>query len=173
MGLLETQNFLARIYTDENLRHAFLKEPERIGLKAGLCKAEIADLTQILPYELNYFAESLFYKRLHGAEKFLPQVREVLKSNFENYFHEFANQFIPRSIKKHHEDAVEFCKFLRRKKLEPEWAKDVVKFEQAQMEFNAGDKRFIFKIFDYDLKTKQKRKKFHCWLMIGNRRIIF
>jgi hypothetical protein len=173
MSLLEVQNFLARIYTDKDLRRAFFAEPEKIGLEAGLSENEIAELKQVLPEELNFFAESLFYKRLREVEKFLPLTKESLGKDFETYFREFAGQFVPTSIKKNYEDAVEFCKFLQPKSLKQNWSKDVVKFEQAAMEFGAGKRRFILKIFDYDLKTKQKRKNFRLWLRIGKRRIIF
>lgn len=173
MSLQETQNFLSRIYTDEKFRRAFLAEPEKIGWQFGLSETEISELAKILPEELNFFAESLFYKRLREAEKFLPLTKEGLEKDFEIYFREFAGRFNPVSIKKHYEDAVEFCKFLRKKSIEPKWARDATKFEQAALEFGADKKYFVFKLFDYDLKTKQKRKNFRCWLKIGNRRIVF
>lgn len=173
MSLFEVQNFLARIYTEEDLRRAFLAEPEKTGSEAGLSENEIAELKQVLPEELIFFSESLFYKRFREIEKLLPLTKEALGENFEVYFREFSNQFVPKSIKKHFEDAVEFCGFLQGKRLEPSWAKDAAKLEQAAMEFGAGDKRFIFRFFNYDLKTKQKRKNFRLWLKIGNRRFVF
>jgi hypothetical protein len=173
MSLLETQNFLAQIYTDDKLRRAFLAEPGKIGSEAGLSEKEIAELSSVLPEELNFFAESLFYKRLREVEKFLPLSREFLGKEFETYFREFASQFITASIKKHYEDAVEFCKFLQHKIKEPNRARDAAKFEQAALEFGSGEKQFILKRFDHELKTGLKRKNFRLWLRIGKRRIIF
>jgi len=176
MSLLDVQNFLARIYTDAQLRREFLSAPERIGLENNLNEQEISELAEVLPEELNCFSESLVLKRLREVEKLLPLTRRILDKDFELYFREFANLFLPESIKKHLEDAIGFANFLQEK--QNDWRRDVVKFEQAKLEFNACSKRFVFKIFDYDIKeisrtdakTQRKFKKkktFAVWLRIG------
>jgi len=53
MSLLDTQNFLARIYTDESLRREFLAAPEKIGRENNLSEREIAELAEVFPDELN------------------------------------------------------------------------------------------------------------------------
>ena len=175
MSLLDVQNFLARLYTDENLRLEFLAAPEKIGKDNNLNEKEVAELAQVLPAELNFFADSLRWKRLREVEKLLPLTKKALAEDFEKYFREFASQFTPETIKKHLEDAVRFAEFLQMKEIESNWIKDLAKYEQAKLEFNACRKHFVFKQFDYDIKEislqttipekefKQK-KTFAVWL---------
>jgi len=176
MSLVETQNFLARIYTDENLRREFLSAPERTGRENNLSEKEIAELTEVLPAELNSFAESLFYKRLREVEKFLPLTKQVLAEDFEIYFREFAGGFLPVTVKKHLADAIQFAEFLQAK--EKNWKKDLAKYERAKLKFNNCGKNFIFKVFDYNIKETirqgagaqkefKRKKTFAVWLRIG------
>ncbi|HEY0049232.1 MAG TPA: hypothetical protein VGB68_08115 [Pyrinomonadaceae bacterium] len=184
MSLLDVQNLLARIFTDKDLRLRFLLEPEKTGAENNLNEAEIEQIKQILPEQINFFADSLFYKRLHEVEKFLPLTRKVLGKDFEKYFREFANQFLPQTIKKHLEDAIEFGGFLQLKEIKPFWTKDLAKFEQARLAFNNSEKRFIFKRFDFDIREIikgisgedaraqtdfPKRKTYGVWLRLGAR----
>jgi hypothetical protein len=176
MSLLDVQNFLARLYTDESLRREFSSAPEKIGGENNLTGKEIAELAEILPAELNLFADSLFYKRLREVEKLLPLTKEVLAEDFEIYFCGFADQFLPATVKKHLEDAIQFAEFLQG--TENNWKKDLAKYERAKLEFNNCGKDFIFRVFDYDIKEifrtgaraqrKFKRKKtFAVWVRIG------
>lgn len=184
MSLLNVQNFLVQIYTNENLRREFFLAPEKTGRENNLSETEIAELTEILPDELNLFADSLFYKRLREVEKLLPLSRQVLAGNFEKYFREFSVSFQPETIKKHLEDALHFAGFLQSKKLEIVWAKDLAKFEQAKLEFYGLNKRFVFRIFDFNvkenfdgeqpmLKQLTRKKTVGVWLRIGKRQIVF
>jgi len=173
MPLRETQNFLARLYTENTFRQNFLSEPEKIGQENNLDKAEIAEILSIFPEELNSFAESLFYKRLREVEKFLPLTKNVLGGNFEKHFRIFADSFQPSTIKKHLEDAVIFCSYLQKDKNTSGNEKNTAKFEQAKLEFYRFEKRLVVKILDYDINTKQKRRHLAVWLRIGRRNIIF
>jgi len=184
MSLLEVQNFLARIYTDEKLRREFLSEPEKIGLAHNLNESEIAELAEVFPEELNAFAESLFYKRLREVEKLLPLTRQVLDKDFEKFFREFSAEFLPESIKKHLEDAIRFAEFLQTKDFSLNQAKDLAKYEQAKLEFYGLNKRFVFRILDYSVKgisskdadalsEIKKKKTFAFWLRIKKREIVF
>ncbi|HEX8734694.1 MAG TPA: hypothetical protein VF721_05175 [Pyrinomonadaceae bacterium] len=184
MSLQDVQNLLARIFTDEDLRLRFLQEPQKIGAENNLSDDEIIQIRQLLPEQINFFADSLFYKRLREVEKLLPLTRKVLQKDFEKYFREFANQFQPQTIKKHLEDAVKFADFLTAKKIEPIWAKDLASFEQARLAFNNSAKRLLLRRFDFDIREilKEisraganarsdfpKRKTFAVWLKIGAR----
>ncbi len=180
MSLLEQQNFLARLYTDENLRRRFLSEPEKIGLENDLTEPEIAGIAAIIPEELNFFADSLFWKRLREVEKILPLTRKVSGGSFEKYFREFSQNYNPKSVKKHLEDAVGFCSFLQNCEIEPVWAKDLAKFEQARLIFNSKTKDFLFRKFDFDIRkisredTKAQsefpaRRTFAVWIRVGNK----
>lgn len=184
MSLLDVQNLLARIFTDEDLRLRFLLDPEKIGIENDLSETEIEQIKQLLPEQVNFFAGSLLYKRLREVEKLLPLTRTALETQFEKYFREFANQFLPQTIKKHLEDAMEFGKFLQSKKIEPVWTKDLAKFERARLSFNNSEKRFLLEKFDYDVREIIKdisragknpqsdfprRKTYAVWLRFGRR----
>ena len=184
MSLLETQNFLARLYTDENLRREFVVAPEKIGSENNLKPGEIAELAKILPEELNSFSESLFYKRLREVEKLLPLMRKILKKDFERHFREFANIFLPESNKKHFEDAINFADSLANQENEFVWLKDIARFEKTRSEFNVLQKRFSMILLDYDVRlilentsneksdlftNLKKRKTAVIWLRFGNK----
>ncbi len=183
MSLLQQQNFLAKVFTDENLREKFLSEPLKIGKQNDLSETEIEQICSMLPEQIKVFADSLFYKRLREVEKILPLTRKFLGESFESHFRRFAAGFVPQTIKKHLEDAIEFCELL--KKSQSGWLKDVISFEQARVIFNGYGKNFVLKIFDYDIKkiledtgketlnNLPKRKTFAFWLKIGGRKRYF
>src|SRR6185369_7897216 len=104
MSLQEQQNLLAKLYTDAEFRRAFLSMPEKIGIENELNKIEIKEIAGIMPEELDFFADSLFWKRLREVEKFLPLTRKVLGEDFINYFRRFSQNFNPQTVKKHIED---------------------------------------------------------------------
>ena len=181
MSLLEQQNFLARLYTDESLRKRFLSAPEKTGEENNLDEKEIAELAAVLPEELNFFAGSLFWKRLREVEKMLPLTRKFLAENFEKYFREFSQNYQPSSVKKHLEDAVEFVNFINKREKEDVWIKDLARFEQAKLEFYGYGKVFVFRVFDFDFKEfyrrdaerqsfkLKKKKTLAVWLRIGKK----
>ena len=173
MSLLDVQNFLARIYTDENLRREFLNAPEKIGRENDLSQREINELTAVFPDELNSFADSLRLKRLRELGKLLPMTRAQLNTEFERHFREFAKNFNSQSIKKHLDDALRFCDYLRANEDVSETAKNAAKYEQAKLEFWALNRRFVARIFDFDIATGERKKHFGVWLRIGKREFIF
>lgn len=182
MSLLDVQNFTARIYTDENIRREFSAAPQKIGKQNNLTETEIAELVEILPDEINFFADSLRWKRLREVEKLLPLTKRIFAADFEVLFNEFSNGFTPTSIKKHLEDAIRFVKFLGEH--ETGWKSDAAQFESAKLEFYALGKNFVFRRFDYDVKriarrihdaptNFERRKTFAVWLRVGKREFVF
>lgn len=151
MGLLETQNFLARIYTDENLRREFLSAPEKIGHENDLSVAETGEIIEIFPDEINAFAESLIWKRLREVEKILPLTRHVLAKDFTALFRQYSSTFNPQSVKKHLEDAVMFSRFIERQAVSG-IAKNIAKYERLNLSFNGENKRFSIAAFDFDIR---------------------
>jgi hypothetical protein len=176
MPLAQTQKLLARLYTDENLRRKFLSEPDKIGREFNLTDDEIAELASVMPEELNFFADSLFYKRLREVEKLLPQSKKALSDDFEKRFREFSNTFLPTSIKKHLEDAVQFSDFLIEQKIKQIWLKDLIRYEQANLIFNGYGKTFLIRRFAFDVKgisrkgaKAQRKLTIAVWLRIGGK----
>lgn len=179
MSLLEQQNFLAKVFTDELLREKFLSAPENVGKENNLSETEIEQICQVLPEQIKFFADSLFYKRLHEVEKILPLTRKVLGKKFETYFREFANEFLPKTIKKYLEDANKFGEYLRKK--ETAWINDLISFERARLIFNGYGKRFVFRKFRFCIKdvlknsrqdakaNVRRRLSFAIWLRFGSK----
>lgn len=185
MSLQKQQDFLARLFTDEGLRQNFLSEPEKIGAENSLSASETADLQAVLPEEIGFFADSLFWKRLREVEKLLPLTKKALSEDFTKYFREFSQNFNSQTVKKHFEDALEFSKFLQDQPLEPLWAKDLAKFELSRLIFNCDIKKFVFAKFNHDIQAiirevsqqnfeapKDFRQKtiFALWLKVGKKR---
>ena len=177
MSLHEQQNFLAKLYTDAELRREFSSEPISIGLANNLSETEINEIAKILPEEINFFAESLFWKRLREVEKMLTLTKSFLKDDFVKLFREFSQTFNPQSVKKHLEDAIGFCKFLRKSEVS-EIAKNAAKFEQTKLEFFGYDQRFAVCKLDFDFRNihhisqsleLKKRTTIAIWIKIGNK----
>lgn len=177
MSLHEQQNFLARLYTDAKLRREFLSEPINIGLANNLNKIEINEIAEILPEEINFFAVTLFWKRLREVEKLMPLTKEFLKEDFKDLFREFSQIFNPQTGKKHLEDAIEFGNFLRKSEVSG-IAANVAKFEQTKLEFFGFDKRFAICKLDFDFRNirhkpqnlnLEKRMTIAVWIKIGNK----
>jgi hypothetical protein len=180
MSLQQQQDFLARLFTDEGLRQNFLSEPDKIGTENSLNQTEINDLKTVLPEQLNFFADSLYWKRRGEVEKFLPLTRKVLGEDFDNLFREFAQDFNPQSVKKHLEDAFEFCKFLQKQNIS-ELSKNAAKYEQSKLEFFGYGKQFIFCKLDFDVKKisregaktqsaiQEKKRKIAGWIRFGKK----
>jgi hypothetical protein len=180
MSLEEQQNLLAKLYTDAEFRRAFLSEPAKIGAENELSEREIEEIAEIMPEELNFFADSLVWKRLREAEKFLPLTRRVLGEDFAKYFREFSQKFNPQTVKKHFEDALEFCRFLRNRNIS-DFAQNAAKFEQSKLEFFGLEKPLVVCRLDFDVRkfnaseqnfsggTPARQKKIAVWLRIGKR----
>jgi hypothetical protein len=169
MSLQAQQNFLARIFTDESLRHSFWESPEKIGAENGLSQTDIDQLKEIVAADLNFFANSLFHKRLHEAKKLLPLTKKALNQDFSKLFREFSQKFQPDNIKKHLEDGIEFCKFLQKQSVNPISVNDTAKFEQTKHEFFSLEKRIAFCILRHDVFSLQKKLGFAVWLRIGKK----
>jgi len=180
MSLKEQQNLLAKLYTDAEFRRAFLSKPEKIGAENLLDESEISEIGEIMPEELEFFAESLFWKRLREVEKFLPLTRKLSGDDFIEHFREFSQTFHPQSVKKHFEDAFEFCRFLQKRHIS-EFARSAAKFERAKLEFFGLGRSFVVCRLDFDFKNfalsddkpqveiPEKKKKIAVWLRIGKR----
>lgn len=177
MSLLEQQNFLARLYTEEDLRREFAREPEKIGREHRLNERELAELAELLPEELNFFAETLFWKRLREVEKLLPLTRRILGRDFAGHFRAFAAGYNPQSIKKHLEDAYEFGGFLLNRPIS-EAARETAKFELAKLKFFGFRKTLVvcrlkFSIGELSAGSPQtpvaggRKLNFAVWIRVG------
>lgn len=174
MSLLEQQNFIARLFTDEKLLREFAENPEITARKNNLDERDFQQLKHLLPAEIKFFADSLFYKRLNEVGKLLPLTRKHLQKEFQNHFREFARDFQPKSVKKHLEDAVNFADFLAKQTFASDWIKELIIYEQARLNFNGYHKSLILKSFKYDVRefnreSPRRKRTFAVWLRTGKR----
>ncbi len=168
MSLLEQQNLLAKLYTDENFRQSFLTEPQKIGKKYGLKELEINEISEVMPNELEFFSNSLFRKRLREVEKLLPKTKKIIGKDFETFFRAFAAKYYPNSIKKHLEDSIKFAEFLQKQTIESNIAKDFAKFEKSRHQFIGYEKRFVFCYLQYNIFNLKKTFGVAIWFRIFN-----
>lgn len=181
MGLVEIQNALARLYTDSYLRERFIKDAANVGRELGLNEIEASELSKISPEELSFFSDSLVWKRLNEVEKLLPLTRKILREKFRDEFQSFADTYNPTGIKKHLEDAQAFCDYVLKKNVTG-WQKDLIRFEQARLEFNGLGKRLLMRRFNFnvfevmeklsrDEAIEDVRKKKWCgvWYRLGEK----
>ena len=181
MSLFQQQNFLAKLYTDENLRSAFFSEPEKIGKEFFLNESEITEISEMLREEISFFSESLIVKRFREAEKFLPLVRISAGDDFQRLFREFAQLYNPQTVKKHLEDALEFCVFLQKHTSVSEISKNAAKYERAKLKFYNDKSPIAICFLRFDVRkinnqtaltngSDEKRKtKIAVWLRFGNK----
>ncbi|BAY88815.1 MULTISPECIES: hypothetical protein [unclassified Tolypothrix] len=145
MGLAQTQQVLAQLYTNTEFRNSFFANPKVVGAELGLSDAEIENLSQLATAQVNLFANSLKWKRLNLLSKLLPRTAIALGKNFKTLFWRYAETYIPQGIKKHRQDAIAFADFITQTSplegLEPIWLSDLVRYEQAWLlaeELNHG-----------------------------------
>lgn len=144
MGLREQQDLLARLYADPRFREEFLVDPQAIGRQHRLEESEVGDLVAIIPEDLRFFGDSLVEKRLQEARKLLPLLARVLANDFRPQFVAFASGYNPQSIKKHLEDAIEFCRFIELPESCPDTSRIAARFERTGLDFFDTDKRIAF-----------------------------
>lgn len=164
MGLQQTQNILASLYTNKNFRDNFFKDPEKLGNEFKLNSEEINELVK-LQKGIDFFAKSLITKRREEVKKILPLILNYLKDKeFNELFLDFTTHFTPKGIKKHLEDAYYFLIFLEKKAIELStsnikyhFLKEIIKYEKIHV--NRLYLKENFKIYFLKYKTNDLEKK--------------
>ncbi|MBD2194761.1 MULTISPECIES: hypothetical protein [Calothrix] len=131
MGLAQTQQVLAQLYTNSQLRQRFFANPQSVGAELGLTEPQIQELAAISSEQVNMFANSLKWKRLGEVRELLPGTAKVLGKNFNDLFWRYAETYIPQGIKKHRLDAIAFANFIQTQKIEPVWVRDLLRYEKT------------------------------------------
>ena len=145
MSLLEQQKFLAELFVDPALRKSFLGEPQVTGKRFDLDDAEIEEFLEVVQTELDYYADSLVWKRFREIEKLLPRLRGVLGRDFRSCFFEYAPSFNPDGVRKHYADGLEFCRWIEAS-TDPilSTAKASAEFERKRLQFVSGERSIAF-----------------------------
>ena len=178
MSLLEQQNTLARLLTDTSFREDFLADPILNGAAIGLNESETNELVQMAELDLTGFADSLVWKRLREVEKILPLTSRIAGESFRTLFFEFAPTFNPRSIKKHFQDAVQFCRFIEERGGDDAIV-DAARFERTRLVFLNREHLVAFCRFRYLFTqsgdnagpTRRGRTAVSVWLRLGKKRV--
>lgn len=135
MGLAQTQQVLAQLYTNTEFRERFFANPQQVGAELGLSSDEAQQLAELSFRDVTLFANSLKWKRLGEVRELLPRTSRVLGKNFTTLFWRYAESYIPQGIKKHRKDAIAFAHFIAKvaadEQIEPAWLGDLVRYEQT------------------------------------------
>lgn len=135
MGLAQTQQVLAQLYTNTEFRERFFANPQAVAVELGLSGDEVQQLAQLSAQDLNIFANSLKWKRLGEIRELLPRTAKVLGKNFNTLFWRYAETHLLTGIKKHRDDAIAFANFIAKvahdEDLEPVWVADLVRYEKT------------------------------------------
>ncbi|MDZ7958987.1 MAG: hypothetical protein RMY34_14080 [Aulosira sp. DedQUE10] len=135
MGLAQTQQVLAQLYTNTELRKRFFANPQIVGAELGLSEAQTQQLAEISAQEVNIFANSLKWKRLGEVRELLTRTATALGKNFNDLFWRYADTHLPQGIKKHRQDAIAFANFIikvaQQETIEPTWLSDLVRYEKT------------------------------------------
>jgi hypothetical protein len=131
MGLREVQGALARLFTDEALRSAFLKNPAGAGPMLGLDENDAAMLGTLAPRDLRQFANSLRSKRLLDARKAMPLTARALGESFAGHLQESSPHAGARLAEQAIALAVRIAALARAQKIAPAWVGDLARYEAA------------------------------------------
>jgi hypothetical protein len=124
------QRALARLYLDDGLRERFYAAPRETGASLDLTADEVASLLAADRGRLEFFADSLRFKRLEEAKRLLPRTLDALgDQNFRSRFLEFAREFVPSGVDKHPADAMAFAGRVASSATGPE----VARFERSAL----------------------------------------
>lgn len=151
MELEKLQKFLVQVYTNNEFRDAFFKDPIKFSIEKGFSQIEAQKLSEMSKNYVDFFAQSLQHKRLKQVTGLLPLTHKILGKSFSDYFVNFAKGFVPSGITKHRQDAIEFCKFLRQLNLNSNLVNNIVEYEKDILIIQEPKFNLIFKIFDYDI----------------------
>ncbi|MBG1267210.1 hypothetical protein [Nostoc sp. WHI] len=153
MGLAQTQEVLAQLYTNTEFRERFFANPETVGAELELSCDEAQKLAQVSAQEVNVFANSLKWKRLREVREQLPRTARTLGKNFTALFWRYAQTHVPKGIKKHREDAIAFANFIARvtqeENIDPPWISDLVRYEKTWLLAYEPTRRLIVCWFHY------------------------
>lgn len=146
MGLAQTQQVLAQLYTNTDFRERFFANPQAVGVEFELSDDEAQQLAQSAQ-QINIFANSLKWKRLGELRELLPRTAKVLGKDFTALFWQYAETYLPQGIKKHREDAIAFANFLEKTTDGKE--RDLVRYEKTWLLTYEGDRCFQICWFRY------------------------
>jgi hypothetical protein len=136
MALGEVQAALARLFTDEAARIAFLKDPPGAGRALGLDASDAARLAQMAPQALRRFAGALQAKRVQEARKRMPLTAQALGDSFAEHWRAAAASPAKGAGRVAEAQALarRLATLAKTKALAPAWIGDLASYEAAFVE---------------------------------------
>ena len=132
MSLEAVERTLARLYTDERFRERFYAGPEAAAAEVGLDADDLRGVLAIDRSEVDRFAESLRRKRLGEVRGLLAVLRDAMgDAALADAFLEFAREFVPEGVHKHHADAMAFAAWMAGRS--DHEVRDAARFERARL----------------------------------------
>ena len=155
MELASVQALLARLYTDQAFREAFLDAPELASRPYHLKKSDVEKMVELAAGPALLFSEALIRKRFGQVVSFLPATRRIMRKQMWEAFLGFAGHYNPKGVGRHLFDAIEFTGFLLKDYRSlidaPGWWKLVSKYERTGLRALAAPFFFKIEFFRHDI----------------------
>jgi hypothetical protein len=151
MALAQVQAALARLYTDEAERAAFLADPQGAACALGLEADDAATLAAIAPQTLRRFANSLKAKSLLDARKMTPLTARVLDGAFAGHFAAAAAGLGPGAGRVEQAAALagRLSGLAGARAIAPDWVGDLARYEAAFVEAAHARRGARLRLFRY------------------------
>lgn len=142
MALAQVQAALARLFTDEAARNAFLKDPQSSARALGLDHDEAEMLAGLAPQAIRQFVGGLAAKRVLDARKMTPLTAHVLGDAFIEHFRAATAPLAPDADRVAQARALagRLAAAARTGAAAPGWIGDLARYEAAFVE--ASHRRF-------------------------------
>lgn len=128
---------LTRLLSDRALREEFKADPEKVSAALGIDEDDWKAFRSLDPEGLDAQANTLLSKRLWEVSGLLRATMRGLGAQARPRFMAFAEAFWPRDHRRHFEDAVAFCDYLKK-----EGAGEVCRAEENWVRYVLEGKRF-------------------------------
>lgn len=155
MALAETQALLARLFTNDELRHEFFESPVAVATRSGLSMHDTQRLAALDRREMDAFARSLIGKRTLYARNALPLTARALGDQFDALLREAIRGRAQDGASAG--DAAALVELLEKRRaqreLEPVWIVDLARFEVAFIDAGPSELTLFFRRFDFDVAS--------------------
>ena len=155
MELASTQALLARLYTDQAFREAFMDDPELTSRPYRLGNIDLQKMIKLASGPALLFSRALIRKRFGHVASFLPATRRSMGKQMWEAFLGFAGHYNPKGVGRHLFDAIEFSTFLLKECKSqidaPDWWQLVSKYEKTGLEALAAPFFLNIKFYKHDI----------------------
>lgn len=185
MGLIELQNAMARLFTDERYQQQLVNDPLSTGAESGLTAEEIESLMTLAKEAIPAFSHSLLRKRFGEVRRLLPASSAILGAKNWPLFRDFAANHPTTGCHRHRQDAIEFADSLLRHDNDA-LQRDILRFEREDLDIWNSGYSFRWLYFRHDLISAISRIRsgetdiqyvgrptLAIWIRLGRNRRVF